>query len=180
MALASPPQRLPPEPSHLVTKSRHRIDVARHGVVVEVSPQHARQPAPLLGDGPVTAPPELGFHLLQLRPHPLFDGDAPEPEAPVPGLPANMGEAQEVERLRFRQTALSPVLRRKAAELDKAGLVRMQLQAELRKPLSKILQEPLCITEVLEPGREVVREPHDDHVTMCVAASPPIGPLVKD
>jgi hypothetical protein len=44
-----------------------------------------------------------------------------------------------------------PVLRRKAAELDKAGLVRMQLQAELRKPLPKIIEEPSCITEVLEP-----------------------------
>src|SRR6266700_239245 len=180
VALAPAPERLDPVPPDLVAEGRDQIDVAGHGVVVEVSPQHARQPAPLLGDGPVTAPPKLGFHLLKLRPHPLFDGDAPEPEAPVPRLPANMGEAQEIERLRFREPASSPVLRRKAAELDKAGLVRMQLQAELRKPLSKITEEPFCITEVLEPDHEVVREPHDDHVTMRVAASPPIGPQVED
>ena len=87
---------------------------------------------------------------------------------------------QEIERLRFRETAFFSVLRRKAAELDKAGLVRVQLQAELRKPLTKIIQEPFRITEVLEPDHEVVREPHDDHVTVCVAASPPIGPQVED
>src|SRR4249919_3879132 len=147
VALASAPERLDPMPPDLVAEGRDQIDVAGHGVVVEVSPQHARQPAPLLGDGPVTAPPKLGFHLLQLRPQPLLDGDAPEPEAPVPGLPANVGEAQEVERLRLPKAALSPVRSRKAAELDEAGLVRMQPQAELRKPLSKIVEEPLCITE---------------------------------
>src|SRR5271166_4547748 len=180
MALAPAPERLNPVPPDLVAEGRDQIDVAGHGVVVEVSPQHARQPAPLLGDGPVTAPPKLGFHLLQLRPQPLFDGDAPEPEAPVPRLPANVGEAQEVERLRLCKAPLSPVRSRKAAELDEAGLVRVQFQIELRKPLSKVVKEPFCIPEVLEPDHEVVREPHDDHVTMCVAASPPIGPLVED
>src|SRR5260370_204168 len=94
MALASAPERLNPIPPDLVAEGRDQIDVAGHGVVVEVSPQHARQPAPLLGDGPVTAPPKLGFHLLQLRPHPLFDGYAPDPKPPVPRLPPNLGSDQ--------------------------------------------------------------------------------------
>jgi hypothetical protein len=42
----------------------------------------------------VPASLELGFHLLQLRPQPLFDGDAPEPEAPVLGLSADMSKAE--------------------------------------------------------------------------------------
>src|SRR6266705_6417975 len=180
VTLAPAPERLYPVPPDLVAEGRDQIDVAGHGVVVEVSPQHTRQPSPLLGDGPVTAPPKLGSHLLQLRPQPLFDGDAPEPETPVPRLPAHMGEAQEIERLRFRKTASPPVLRRKAAELHKTGLVRMQFQAELRKPLPKIAEEPPCITEVLEPGHEVVREPHDDHVTAGVLLPPPICPQVED
>src|SRR5487761_1623974 len=179
-ALASAPQRLPPVPSHLIAKGRHRVDAAWHRVVGEMSSHHACQPSPLLGDGPVPASPKLGFHLLQLRPQPPFDGDAPEPESPVPRLPADVGEAQEIERLRLCKAPLSPVRRRKAAELDKAGLVRVQLQAELRKPLTKIIEEPFRITEVLEPDHEVVREPHDDHITMRVAASPPIGPPVED
>src|SRR6266478_9290655 len=106
MALASAPERLDPMPPDLVAEGRDQIDVAGHGVVVEVSPQHARQPAPLLGDGPVTAPPKLGFHLLQLRPHPLFDGDAPEPETTVLGLSTHVGETQEIERLWLWETTL--------------------------------------------------------------------------
>jgi len=62
-----------------------------------------------------------------------------------------VGEAQEVERLRFRETAFLPVLRRKAAELDKTGLVRLQLQAELRKPLPKI---PKSLLENLRAAGE--------------------------
>ena len=48
-------------------------------------------------------------------------------------------------------------------------------QAELRKPFVKIAEEPFGITEVLETDHEVVREPHDDHVTVRVAASPPVA-----
>ena len=36
----------------------------------------------------------------------------------------------------------------------------MQLQVELRKSLTKVLQELLRITKVLEPGHEVISEPH--------------------
>jgi len=104
----------------------------------------------------VPASPKLGFHLLQLRPQPLFDGDAPEPEAPVLRLPANVREAQEIERLRLGKAPLLSVRRREAAELDQASLVRVQLQVELREPLAKIVEEPFCIPEILEPDDEVV------------------------
>ena len=109
-ALASAPKRFSPEPSHLVMKCRDFVDVAWHSVVVEVSPQHARQPAPLLGDRPVPASPKLLVEGFQFRPQPLFDGDPPEPEAPVPGLPTNMGEPQEVKRLRLSKLAIKPGL----------------------------------------------------------------------
>ena len=42
-----------------------------------------------------------GFDLLELGPHPLRDRDPPHPEAPVPCLPADVREAEEVERLRL-------------------------------------------------------------------------------
>src|SRR5438552_101522 len=45
-------------------------------------PTHdARQPPSLLGDRQVATTHELVLDLLQLRPHPPCDGDAPEPEA---------------------------------------------------------------------------------------------------
>ncbi len=56
----------------------------------------------------------------------------------------------------------------------------MQFQVELRKPLSKIIEEPFRITEVLEPDYEVVREPGDDHVAPGVLQPPLPGPPVED
>ena len=87
------------------------------------------------------ASPKLGFHLLQLRPQPLFDGDAPEPEAPVPGLPANVGEAQEIERFGPSESSLLSLLGGEPPELDQSRLLRRQLQAEFREPAAKVGQE---------------------------------------
>jgi hypothetical protein len=179
-ALAAAPKRPIPVPRRLGAEGRHRVDVAGHGVVGEVTPHHARHPAPLLGDGELPAAPKLGFYLLQLCPHPLLDSDAPKPEASISGLPAQVREAQEVERLRLPQPPLSSVRCREAAELDQASLVRVQLQVELREPLTKIGEELLCITEMLEPDYEVIREPDDDHVAPGVLPPPLPDPAVED
>jgi hypothetical protein len=58
-------------------------------------------------------------------------------------------------------------------ELDQPGFVGMQFQPELRKPLTKIGQEPLRILRILEADGEIVREAHDNHVPARVAAPPP-------
>ena len=58
-------------------------------------------------------------------------------------------------------------------ELDQAGLVRVQLQPELREPLAKLGEEPLRVVLVLEPDDKVIGEPHDDHVTVRVPPPPP-------
>jgi hypothetical protein len=42
-------------------------------------------------------------------------------------------------------------------ELDQARLVGMQLQAEFREPLAKIVEEPLRILLILEPHDEESR-----------------------
>src|SRR5664279_2418544 len=61
--LAATPKRLKPVPPDLVTEGRGRVDVAWHGVVVQVTPHYTRQPASLLGNGPVSAPPKLNLQL---------------------------------------------------------------------------------------------------------------------
>src|SRR6478752_5300106 len=180
VTLAAAPKRLEPVSPDLVTEGRGRVDVAWHGVVVQVTPHYTRQPASLFGNGPVSAPPKLNLQLLQLCRHPLFDGDAPEPETSVPGLPTQVGKAQKVERLRFPEPVLLPVLRRETAELDQTGLVRMQLQIELREPCMKLAQEPSRIIEVLEPDHEVVGEPGDDHVAPGVPIPPVPDPQVEN
>jgi len=65
-------------------------------------------------------------------------------------------------------------------ELDQPGFVGMQFQPELRKSLSKVGQEPLCVILILEASGEIVREAHDDHVAARVAFPPPLDPQVED
>src|ERR1035437_3321124 len=180
MTLAAAPERLEPATGHLIPEGLDRPAVAWHGVVGEVSSQHACQPSALLGDGQMPAAPELVIDLLELGPHPFSDRDAPEPELPAPALPADVREAQEIERLRLPQTACRPGAGGVPPELDEARLAGMQLQGELREPFAKIGEELPGVTMMLEPDNEVIRETHDDHVTKRIALPPPLGPQVQD
>jgi len=89
-------------------------------------------------------------------------------------------EAQEVERVGLAEATLRPALGGEPAELDEARLVGVQFQVELRESLAKVVKEPPCVTLMLEPGHEIIRETHDDHVTARVALPPLPGPPVKD
>src|SRR5664280_1406966 len=154
--LAAAPERLEPVPGHLITKCCHCIGVAGHGVVGEMSSHHAAEPLPLLGDGEMPAPLEFIFDLMQLGPHPLRDGLALEPETPALVLPADVREAQEVERLGLPVAPGRTIPGGIAPELDEPGLVGMQLQAELRETLTKVGEELLRIGLMLESGHEVI------------------------
>jgi hypothetical protein len=145
-----------PMPAELSAEGVGGPMVAGHGVVGEMSSHHARQPPSLLEDGQMPASHELILHLLQLRPQPLRSGDALEPEAPVSPLPADVREAEKVERLRLGESPFRSVLRCIAPELDQPGLLGMQLQVELRKPFTKVVEELFCITTMLGPDDEVV------------------------
>ena len=140
--------------SRLIAERPDRMAVAWRCVVREMSSHHARQPAALLGDGLLPASLELVPDLGKLGPHPLRDGDTLEQETSVPGLPADVREAQEIERLGLPGATLRSPLGRVASELDEPRLVGMQLQAELREPLAKLSEEPLRVSFVLEPGHE--------------------------
>jgi hypothetical protein len=65
-------------------------------------------------------------------------------------------------------------------ELDQPGLIRVQLQPELREPAAKLVPEPLSVFPVLEPDGEIVGEAHNDHITARVPFPPPVGPQVQD
>src|SRR5919109_4173919 len=73
-----------------------------------------------------------------------------------------------------------PAPGREPAELDQARLARVQLQGESREPVAEVPQELPGVSQMLEPGDEVVGEAHDDHVAARVPPSPPPGPQVKD
>ena len=93
-------------------------------------------------------PHKLFLELVQLGPHPFRDRDTAKPETPVPGLPAEVRESQEVKRLRFAQPACLPPSGGVPPERDQARLAWVQFQGELREPLAKVRQEPLRVTWV--------------------------------
>src|SRR5215469_742579 len=91
--------------------------------LVEVALGHAPHPPPLLGYGQVPAPFELIVELAQLAPAPFRDRLPQHPELPGPGLPADVREAQEVERLRLAEPPGLPVPDGEPSELDQPGLL---------------------------------------------------------
>src|SRR5215211_1703022 len=131
MALAPPPKRLGPEPDDVVTKGTERPIVGRHGVIGIVAHEHLLQPSSLLGDGPMHAPSQLVLDLLQLRYLAVPSALLEDLEPALPGLPADVGEAKEIERFRFARHLPVAGLSRITAKLDQSGLVRVELQRKL-------------------------------------------------
>src|SRR6266542_5274856 len=123
---------------------------------------------------------QLGLDLAQLRLQPLRLGDALELKASVAGLPADVREAQEPERLRLAESPLLSSLGGEPAELDQARLLGGQLQVELRKPAAKLGEEPLGVITMLEADDVVVGETHDDHIAVRIPPPPLVGPQVED
>ena len=66
-----------------------------------------------------------------------------------------------------------------AAELDQAGLVRVQRQRELPQPFAHRIPEAPGLGLVLEANDSVVGIPHDDHVARGLMPSPALGPEIE-
>ena len=181
MALASTPKRLQPVPSHLVAKGRDGVDVAGHGVVGEMASHHARQPAPLLGDGQVPASLEarsftcfsfarIRFLMVmrrsQKRPSLVFPQMCVKPKkSNVSGLPRPRSDRFWAAK---RPNSMRRVLSGCSSRLNFANRSR------------RSCEELLCITKMLEPDDEVIGEPGDDHVAPGVPLSPLPDPPVED
>ena len=97
--VTAPRERTLPEPRHLVAKHDMLSLVHGHPVIAEVPTNDQTQPSAHLRDRVVQAPPEFGFHLAQLRLHPLPARLPNHREPPIPFLPADVREAEEIERL---------------------------------------------------------------------------------
>ena len=154
--------------------------VGRHRMVGEVADDDLPQPLPLPGNGLVHAPSQLVLDLPELRLHAVAAALPMDLEVAPAGLAADEGEAQEVEGLRLAKPAPRALGRREAAELDQAGLVRMQRQRELLQPLTHRIPEAPGVGLVLETDHNVIRVAHEDHVAGGLAPSPALGPEVED
>src|SRR6516162_5079331 len=178
--LAAPRQGAMPEPDHLESKPRERRTVHGDTVVTVVSRDHRAQPLTHFRDGVVHAPLELGFNLAQLGLQPFAYRLPKHRKHSVASLlPTDMREAEEVERLGLPLPAPLSVLCRKRAELQKAGLVGVQLQPELAQSFGEFLPEPLSIRPHLESEHNIVGEAHDDHVAVRLRTTPRPDPQVE-
>jgi hypothetical protein len=121
------------------------------------------------------------LHGLKLGTKPLLHRLASHVEAPGLELsPTTMGKAQEVERFRLTLPATLPIVGGEPSELDQSRLVGMQGQAELRKAIPQVVQEPFGLVTMLEPQDEIVRVAYDDDVALCGSLSPLLDPQVED
>src|SRR6058998_1873090 len=159
--VTAPRERAVPEPAHLEPKHGDRRAVHGHPVVTSVPTHNLTQPCAHHGDRLVQPSLQLGFHLTELRLHPLPDRLPHHREPSTPLLPAGVREAEEVERLRLPLAGALSVLGREGPEFQQPRLLGVQLQAELCEPLTQVSQKPLGLRPVLEPHDEVVRAPHD-------------------
>jgi len=178
--LATPRQRAFPKYRDVVAESHEGPGVRGHRVVRKEACDHLLEPSSLFGNRPVHPPPQLLLDRLELRPHAVAPGLPFDQEATRARCPADEGEAQEIEGLRFAQALPLTACRRVASELDQPGLLRVQRQRERPHPLAQLIEEAPGIGLVLETDNEVVGIAHNDHVARGLAPSPAFGPEIED
>ena len=175
--LAAPRQRAMPEPADLEPErgaapgcswARRSSGCAR------------RRPSAatcLLRDGVVHASPQLGFDLAQLRLQPLADRLPQHREASVaPLLPADVREAEKVERLRL---PLSAPLRFSAANGPNSSsrvFSGCSSSRNFRTRSASSAQNRSASDLILESHHDVVGKPHDDDVAAAPASGAMPGP----
>ena len=160
-------QPVPDDPS---AEGVERLDVVGHRVVVVVPAQDAGEPASLLGDRAMHAPPHLGLDRVSFARTRFLLVTRFSLNRPVPGLRADVRETQKLERLRLTEpTRLA--LGRRTARTRSAASCRHPAPTELREPVAQIGQEPLGVLTMLEAHHVVIGEPHDDHHPRARAAA---------
>jgi len=178
--LAASHQAAVPEPAHPKAEQTHSPNVGRHSVVLDMPPDDRTQPFSHRRDGVVQAFPQLGLNLVELGLHPLAYRMPQHREPPVTRFPANVREAEEIERLGSAQSRPMPVFVRIPPELQQACLCGVQLQAELCESFAQLRQEPLGIRLMLESRDDIVRIPHGDNLAAGLRLTPPLDPEVED
>jgi hypothetical protein len=154
--------------------------VAGYGVIVKPTLDNRSQPLAHRGHRPVHTALKRRVDRMQLRPQALGGRLTLDRKRSLPGRPAGVREAQEVERFRLSLTPLGAAFGRKAAEFEQAGFVGVQFQAELDEPPPEFLEATLGVGTVLEAHDGIIRVPDEDHLADSVLLSPLFDPEVQD
>src|SRR3954451_4213244 len=180
VSLAASLERAPPDFNHTASEHHERRQVCRHGVIGEETPDHLLKPLPLLGYGTVSPPAQLLLDLSEFCLAAVAPGLPFKLENPLASSAADQRETQEVEGRRFTETALLAIVHCIAAEFDQPGLLRMERQRELLKPLPHHFEEPMRIGLALEPDPQNLRIARDNHGAGGLSPSPAGGPEIED
>ena len=116
-----------------VPEQRQASGVAWYRVVVEVALHDRFEPLTGLGQGIVHTLVELRLNASKLSPHALSDRLPPYCKPAQAVLPTDVGEAQEIERLRFPFPPTFPVL---FGLLPSASLLLLLPGRQIRSNLS--------------------------------------------
>ncbi len=154
VSLAPSANGTPPESKHPIAEHAQTLEVSRYRVVVEVALDDRREPLAGLGHGIVHALTELLLNLSQLGSHALADRRAPHHESPQSVLPADVLEAQKVERFRSTFPSSFPVLFGKPTELNPARLIGMEFQP--KPPLAIAVGTTIAGCPPHGPGRALI------------------------
>src|SRR5467141_1435671 len=178
--VAAPRQRAMPEPPYLESEDPQRVVVPGHSVISDVSTHHCLQPLAYFGDGFMHPSLKFGFHLVQFRLQP-FTYRLPQHREPsiAPLLHADVREAKKVERLRFPFSTPLPLVDRIRTKLQKSRLLGMQFQIELPHSFRKFRSELIGIRFAIESNHDVIREAHDDDITVCPLLTPRLDPQIE-
>src|SRR6516165_6970397 len=156
--------------------------VGRYGMVGEEASDQLLEPGPLLGDRFVHAPSQFLLDPPERCPHAIAPCCSFDKVLPTAVAFTDEGKAKKVEGLRFSEPASGSSFRREAAELDQAGLVRIERKRELLEPLAHIVPEAPGVRLVLEADDKVsgVREFHPHALAETdVRLSPHPAPIVR-
>src|SRR6266568_957970 len=125
-ALTTTYQYVAPQSNDASLEDAQLIDVAGHSMVLVVAGDHTSKPYTDLTGAIMLTALKLGLDGFELRNHSLLRSDPPDGEGlGLVALPTEVGEAQEVEGLRFPFPTPLPFTGRIAPELDQPCLVRM-------------------------------------------------------
>src|ERR1017187_1753168 len=125
-ALTASNQYVMPQSIDAFAEEAQLIDVAGHRMVLVVAGDHTPKPYTNLTGAIMLTASKFSLDGLELRNHSLFRSNPPDGEGlGLVTLPTEVGEAQEVEGLRFPFPTPLPFTGRIAPELDQPCLVRM-------------------------------------------------------
>jgi hypothetical protein len=127
----------------------------------------------------VHALPQFFFQSPQFRLPPLAHRLSQHREVSFPRFRTAVRKAQEVKRLRFAGTSLSSVGVRKAAKLDDACFVGMQLKPEPCESLTQFRPEPFCLSSILKSRNKVIGKTHENHLPARSLLPPLLDPKVE-